>query len=222
MKTETGQLLSAIILAGGQSTRMGQDKALIPVNGMPLLQRVCQVALQCTPDVYVVTRSLARYQAIVPPTCHLMQEYQLPGEIAPQGPLVGFAQGLAQVHTDWVLLLACDLPNLNVQTLRAWAQECTCSQEAIALLPRHNSTTWEALCGFYRTTCLPALQVAIAQGERSFQRWLRFLTVKELLVPDPHMLLNCNAPKDLLKIRQVEADVAPEDEDRDDQAGITN
>lgn len=199
------QSLSAIVLAGGQSTRMGYDKALIVVNGIPLLKRVCQVALQCTPDVYVVTRSADRYQAIVPPACHLIHESQLPGETTPQGPLVGFAHGLAQVHTDWVLLLACDLPNLNPQTLRDWATFCDRAQEAMALLPRQNSLAgWEPLCGFYRTNCFPALQGAIAHGERSFQRWLRSLTIQELAVPHPEMLLNCNTPADLWRVKSVD------------------
>lgn len=200
---DTAQFLSAIVLAGGQSIRMGEDKALISVQGIPLLQRVCQVALQCTPRVYVVTRSVERYRAIVPPACHVIQE-QLAIATTAQGPLVGFAQGLSQVQTDWVLLLACDLPHLNAQTLQDWAQECDRAQAVTALLPRHTSTTWEALCGFYRTTCLLQLQSAIAEGERSFQRWLRSLVVQELLVPDPHMLLNCNTPADLARIRQEE------------------
>ncbi len=47
--------LSAIVLAGGQSSRMGHDKALIEISGVPLLRRVCEAALQCTNQVYVVT-----------------------------------------------------------------------------------------------------------------------------------------------------------------------
>ncbi|MGI0485982.1 molybdenum cofactor guanylyltransferase [Pantanalinema rosaneae CENA516] len=195
------QSLSAIVLAGGQSTRMGQDKALMLVHGTPLLHRVCQVALQCTPRVYVVTRSIERYAAIVPPTCQLIQE-NFPPAAPPQGPLVGFAQGLTHVQTTWVLLLACDLPNLDARMLRSWAEECDRAQTAVALLPRHqDAITWESLCGFYRTDCLPHLQTAIAEGERSFQRWLRSQVVQELPVPDPAILLNCNTPIDLLQVR---------------------
>ncbi|MBD0362845.1 MAG: NTP transferase domain-containing protein, partial [Coleofasciculus sp. C3-bin4] len=47
--------LSAIVLAGGQSSRMGRDKALITLQGVPLLRQVCEVALNCASPVYVVT-----------------------------------------------------------------------------------------------------------------------------------------------------------------------
>ena len=79
--------LSAIVLAGGQSSRMGRDKALIEISGVPLLRRVCEAALGCTDQVYVVTAWGDRYRALVPPGCHLIADLQ-------QGPLVGFAQGL--------------------------------------------------------------------------------------------------------------------------------
>ena len=61
--------LATIVLAGGQSTRMGQDKALILIDSVPLLRRVCEAGLQCSPEVYVVTAWPDRYQAIVPPEC---------------------------------------------------------------------------------------------------------------------------------------------------------
>jgi molybdopterin-guanine dinucleotide biosynthesis protein A len=107
---DTTVLLTGIVLAGGQSSRMGRDKALIPIQGVPLLRRVCEVALNCTSEVYVITPWPERYQDILPDACRVVREVPLPGETQSQGPLVGFAQGLAQVETDWVLLLACDLP----------------------------------------------------------------------------------------------------------------
>ena len=47
--------LSAIVLAGGQSSRMGQDKALLTVEGEPLVQRVCDIAIAFCNPLYVVT-----------------------------------------------------------------------------------------------------------------------------------------------------------------------
>jgi molybdopterin-guanine dinucleotide biosynthesis protein A len=194
--------LSAIVLAGGQSSRMGQDKALISIDGVPLLRRVCDVALQCTPQVYVVTPN-EQYREILPNACHLVAEKFLSGE-KPHGPLVGFAQGLTQVQTDWVLLLACDLPHLSAEILQNWAQELNNAGAAIALLPK-TEKGWEPLCGFYRPSCLPSLTAAVNQGERSFQRWLAQAAVKEILFSDSPeerlrqhaMLFNCNTPVDL-------------------------
>lgn len=199
------QDLSVLILAGGQSSRMGQDKALIPVGGMPLLQRTCQVALQCSSTVLVITSQTQAYRAIAPPTCQFVQEQIPPNELAPQGPLVGFAQGLAQVHTAWVLLLACDLPYLQSSTLQSWFKQRDDTNGAIALLPRAEKG-WEPLCGFYHTRCQETLVPFIQQGGRSFQRWLAQETVQaialssepEMLHQEQQMLFNCNTPTDLL------------------------
>lgn len=188
--------LTAIVLAGGQSTRMGQDKALLPIQGVPLLRRVCEVALQCSDRVLVVTSRPTAYQPILPPPCQIIVETVPTGE-KPPGPLVGFSQGLAQVQTDWALLLACDLPNLQPNVVQTWAQQLPLLENTtIALLPRH-AKGWEPLCGFYRRTCQASLTQFIAQGERSFQAWLKSQSVQPLPLLDPSILFNCNTPADL-------------------------
>lgn len=188
---------SAMVLAGGQSSRMGQDKALIPIQGMPLLRQVCTIALKCTREVFVVTPWPERYRDILPKNCHLIQEMLLLGEAQSHGPLVAFAQGLTQVKRDWVLLLACDLPQLQVEVLQNWGSNLiNAPKDVVALLPR-SPKGWEPLCGFYRRQCLPQLIDYINQGGRSFQQWLAQHPVQELPVRDRQVLFNCNTPEDL-------------------------
>ncbi len=205
--------LSAIVLAGGLSSRMGQDKALIEVDQVPLLRKICQIALQCADSVYVVTPWVERYRAVVDRQVQFIQEVPLsnqPGE--PNGSLVGFMQGLAIVQTEWVLLLACDLPGLREDVLQDWAAKlsdvegarCEADTARVALLPRNPEGYWEPLCGFYRQDCLPSLEAYVANGERSFQGWIDQQSdqaVQELLVGDRQMLLNCNTPEDLENFR---------------------
>ncbi len=218
------QGLTAIVLAGGKSSRMGRDKALIPIEGVPLLQRVCRIAAAVTDKVYIVTPWPERYQHLILPNCQFIPEIPFSSSSSPspqnQGPLVGFAQGLAQVQTEWVLLLACDLPRLRVEVLREWIagldsveEEAIPSlllsetlrvacfpvgvrEDAIAALV-HNVNGWEPLCGFYRQRCLPQLLEFINQGGRSFQQWLKPHPVKVLSLLEPEMLFNCNTPEDL-------------------------
>lgn len=195
------QTLSAIVLAGGLSARMGQDKALIEIEGVPLLQRTCQVAQQCGATVYVVTPWIDRYQPILDPSIHLIFEIREQAEPLPHGPIVGFAQGLAHIQTEWVLLLACDLPRLEAAVLQNWLPLLAqTAPETIALLPQNPQGWWEPLCGFYRRTCLPELEAYLQQGGRSFQSWLAAASVQELPLPEPEMLLNCNTPADLASL----------------------
>lgn len=207
--------LTGIILAGGLSSRMGEDKALLTIQDVPLLRLVCEIAKKLCDSVYVVTPWPERYQNIVPEGCFFVREVPLPGESAddvtsssskvtlplPHGPLVGFAQGLAEVKTDWVLLLACDLPRLRVEVLQEWASGLdSVGDEAIAVLT-HHAKGWEPLCGFYRRSCVSALTNYINQGERSFQHWLAQHPVQVLPLPDTQMLFNCNTPTDLAAYR---------------------
>lgn len=220
--------LTAIILAGGDSRRMGQDKALLDWQGQPLLGHMGEIALavcqpaesgipSARPAVWVVTPRVERYQPLLPPGCECLRERRsLPAMTVPgsggncsPGPLVAFAQGLAVVETEWVLLLACDLPHLSVAGLRrAAARLARQSADTLACLPamplaqRRKKTArlgrrlpcWEPLCGFYRRRCGGSLERAIAQGERSFQGWLAQIPVAPLRLGDPGQLKNCNTP----------------------------
>lgn len=189
--------LAAIILAGGKSTRMGTDKALLTIHGIPFLQQVCQVAQTVAQPVYIVTPWGERYQTIIPPDCKIIPEQQ---ERKPC-PLLGFTQGLAQIQSEWVLLLACDLPNLDAAAVQSWVQQLAqVSPATLALLPKHPKG-WEPLCGFYHHRSLPLLENYIKEGGRSFQGWLEQVAVAELAVGDFQQLYNCNTPQDLQKLK---------------------
>lgn len=202
LSAATAPSLSVIVLAGGRSSRMGRDKALISIGGVPLLSRICQVARQCSDRVFVVTPWIERYQPILqeigPGSIQFIPE--APSSPSP-GPLVGFGQGLAQIESDWVLLLACDLPQLQVKVLQQWiALLPQVSSTTVALLPRHPEGWWEPLCGFYRSQCRLALEAFIQQGGRSFQQWLADQSVQALPLTEPNLLFNCNTPEDLKQI----------------------
>jgi molybdopterin-guanine dinucleotide biosynthesis protein A len=178
---------------------MGEDKALIFIQGITLLERVCHIAQACADTVYIVTPWIERYQGLSLTGCEFIRESH-PG----QGPLVGFVQGLEQVQTDWVLLLACDLPKLKLDVLQNWTEQLDLVDSgAIACLVEH-SQNWEPLCGFYRLRCLPLLVDFINQGGRSFQKWLKQHQVAVLALSELDMLFNCNRPEDLAFLNSLE------------------
>jgi molybdenum cofactor guanylyltransferase len=189
---------NAMILTGGQSRRMGEDKARLKIGGTPLLRRVYDTAASGAACVYIVVTT-DDYSDLLPPAAHLIPDLQS------QGPLTGFAQGLAAMapdsRSDWLLLLACDLPLLTAATVHQWtAGLATLPPETGAYLPRgvsNDGKGWDPLCGFYRPDAIRAsLEQAVAQGERSFQRWLAGVAVAELMVADRRVLANCNTPAD--------------------------
>lgn len=192
--------LAAFILAGGSSQRMGQDKALLELEGVPMLRRTWEVARQVTPAVWVVTPRQKIYRPHLPPEAQWISETP-DGANQPPGPLVAFEQALSHLQalsgqTPWVLLLSCDMPALQAAVLQAWRRQLgELSPETVAYLPQ-TDRGWESLCGFYRTACLPSLQACIHQGERSFQGWLASQSVQAVAEVPTAMLLNCNTPED--------------------------
>ncbi|NJN21998.1 MAG: molybdenum cofactor guanylyltransferase [Leptolyngbya sp. RL_3_1] len=186
--------LTTLILAGGQSRRMGRDKALLPCNGQPLIHHLCAVARHCTDTVAIVTPWGDRYRPLLPPDIQFIREPIAPAGIPP-GPFVAFAQALPQSTTDWVLLLACDLPNLSGPILQQWASQLPqLNASTLAYLPQSRKG-WEPLCGFYRRTCLHSLEAAVSQGHRAFQTWLATIAVQAIPAVLPSQLLNCNTPE---------------------------
>jgi molybdenum cofactor guanylyltransferase len=185
---------------------MGRDKATIEIGGIPMIRRLYDVVAACrdlgahpqqlSQQIYVVTPWFQIYQSILPVTCHFIPEHR-----PHQGPLIAFAQGLAETTSTWVLLIACDLPNLSTPVVQAWIDRLSSiPAESVAYLPRHAQKGWEPLCGFYRQVCYHSLLEYINDGGQSFQGWLNLNVVTELVVADRVCLLNCNTPADLANI----------------------
>lgn len=202
--------LAALILAGGRSQRMGTDKALLKTpDGQPLLTRTAQVAQQLTSDIAVVTPWPDRYRSLLLPEVSLIQE-QTAADRSSTGPLSGFAQGWAHIHADWCLLLACDMPYLQPEPLSQWwawlCRQQISSTTAASLIPHPQTSDqkhWEPLCGFYHRQCLPALHRHLgaqdsqtSRRQRSFQAWLKDLSVIAYTDFPPARLFNCNTPDD--------------------------
>jgi molybdenum cofactor guanylyltransferase len=187
--------VSALILAGGRSQRMGRDKATIEIDGVPMLRRIYDAIAACDriDSIYVVTPWAHKYAAILPATCNFIREQ--PPDL---GPTIALSQALTVVNSTWILTLACDLPNLSTPFIQAGIDALpSISAQSMAYLPKHLDKGWEPLCGFYRQICGRSLASYIEAGGRSLQGWLKQQVVTELVVTEPMQLVNCNTPADL-------------------------
>ena len=194
MSYPLSEQVTALILAGGRSSRMGSDKALATWQGIALLQRVYAVAQACCTHVSVLTPWPERYQTLLPSNVNWLME---PSTFA--GPMAALVQGMETIQTPWVLLLACDMPQLNGAVLMQWMQALP-DTEKIAHVPYHQNR-WEPLCGLYHVDALPSLKAYVAEhGDRaSFQKWLQTIDAVPLAVDAAiaPMFFNCNTPKEL-------------------------
>ena len=195
--------LTAAVLAGGRSLRMGIDKALLAVDGEPLVVRVVGVVRTVCTHTFVITNRPETLTGVGLPSDVVI----LADEVAYQGPLGGLATAMAAAEDEWVLAVAADMPHLEPAVIRAlWDV-----REGVDMVLPVGEKGPEPLLALYRVeACLPAARAALATGRRRIVALSATLRVAELPLealravdPDLRSLLNVNTPEDLAEARDV-------------------
>lgn len=182
---------TALILAGGQATRMGGgDKGLLDCAGRPLIEHVLTRVAPCVDAVLIsANRNLDRYRRY---------GYPVIEDASPDftGPLTGIARGLEHCPTDWLWVVPCDAPLLDAQLLTRLMAVCR-DTEALAAVPMeggHMHTTFALL----RRESHASLRDYIEHGRRAVRDWLRSLPAAEIDCNDhPEWFVNLNTPEEL-------------------------
>ena len=189
--------LTALILAGGQSRRMGHNKALLRLHpdGPRLIELVVQAVTPLTTRVVLSTNSPEEYAWLGLPS--------VPDRVAGTGPLAGLEAGLARLTTGHLLVLGCDMPFVVTDLLRFLV---SLRDEAAAVVPLNWDGQPEPLCAVYSHACLPVIRTRLAADQFQMRAWLdavsvRYVTPAELAPFDPELrsFRNCNTPMDLVE-----------------------
>jgi len=191
-------MLTVAIQAGGQSRRMGADKGLMPLRGMPLIEHLISRVSGLGDELLITTNNPSGYAYLGLP----MASDPSPGG----GALVGLHTALSAAHGEQVLVLACDMPFVQRPLLM---HLLTLSSEADIVIPRR-AGEFEPLHAVYARSCLSAVQEALEGGEKrtiGFFPRVRVLPVEEdeLRRFDPHGLsfFNINTPQDLAQAERT-------------------
>lgn len=199
--------VTAAVLAGGRSQRMGVDKTLLPFDGEPLVRRVAETAAQICCSVMVVTnRPDALAEAGLPADVRILTD-----EVAYRGPLGGLVTALDAAETEWVLALAADMPWLEASVVRAlWDAR----DGAQVIMPTSEKGP-EPLLALYHKSCLPEARRVLDSGRRRLVAMLPAVKVVEVSLEtlrrvDPLLrsLANVNTPEELLDMRDDATSVA--------------
>jgi len=143
--------VTAIILCGGRSTRMGQDKASLRFGDETMLDRISRIVREIADEVIVVGR----------------EEH---------GPLSGIAAGLAASTTDLNIVVACDMPLIKPAVLQRMASMIEDDDLCVAVVDDHPSV----LCGVYRSRIAKEVQALLEGGERRVMRLLDRVKTKRV------------------------------------------
>jgi molybdopterin-guanine dinucleotide biosynthesis protein A len=190
---------SGIILAGGQSRRFGADKALLPLGGRPLIAHTVEKLVALSDDVVVVTNSDAYARLSLPVRL-------IPDERPGEGSLMGIYSGLRAARHAVSLVVACDMPFLDLSLLRYMLR---LAADYDVVMP-----TLEGMCeplhAVYTRACVGPIARLLARGERQIIAFLpdvrvRYVTVREVDLFDPQRLsfVNVNTPEDWERVQRL-------------------
>lgn len=200
--------VTALILAGGKSRRMGRDKRLLVFKGQPLIGRAIDSVRPLTPRVFVLISNPQDAEFISP---LISSKVNFLADREPgAGPLGALVSASPSVATDYAFLLAADFPKLAGEfILRMWNWLKQCQPLPQALLPLAGGFP-QVACAFYHRTLISKLSLCFEQGERSLVRCLRKHSDHLQYLPeecwrswaDGAVFHNVNTPEDFQRLEE--------------------
>ncbi len=158
------------VLAGGHSSRMNHDKALLPFGGRPLVLGIAERVLRVCGRVSLVG-SRAKY---------LDLGLAVVEDIFPdQGPLGGMHAALTDSRAPFSLIVGCDMPYVSTEFMESLV-EIARTAGANAVVPESEVFELEPLCAVYSRACLPLIEDALQNGQRKISRFLERLRLRRV------------------------------------------
>ena len=174
---------------------MGEDKALIEIDGVPLWERQLRVLRELTPrELFIAGPARDEWHHA---GCIIIADAQ-----PNAGPLAGLVAALRHCTAPLLLALAVDLPRMTADYLREMMAVCS---ETSGILPRGRGN-FEPMAAVYPLTALPLAESCLASGNYSMQRFAARCLSQGLASPrqiapdDEPLFLNMNTPQDLLAV----------------------
>ncbi|MCK6539569.1 MAG: molybdenum cofactor guanylyltransferase [Anaerolineales bacterium] len=196
-------MLTVSIQAGGRSSRMGEDKALKPFLGRPLIQRVIERLAPIADELLVTTNRPEDY-------AFLDLRLTLRADLKPgRGALGGLYTAIVSATHPLVAVVACDMPFASARLIEA-ASRLMVEEEADVVIAKSDEG-YEPLHAVYRrATCLPAIESAIESDQWKVIAWfpqvnVRVLTSEEIqsLDPDGLAFWNVNTPEEFARAEEL-------------------
>jgi len=187
-------LITGLLLAGGRARRMGgEDKGLLPLAGLPLAAWALKsLSVQVDHLLISANRNHQRYREL---GAEVISDTL--GDFS--GPLAGFAAGLGQIRTPWLVTVPCDSPLVVPDYVsRLWA---AIEPGGIDAVVAHDGNRLQPVFSLLRRGVLGDLEAFLDLGERKIDLWLERLSWRIVDFSDaPEMFLNVNTPEDLARV----------------------
>jgi len=178
--------ITAIILAGGKSSRMGEDKGLMIFNEKPMIQHIIDVAKPLVDETIIISNNTAYEQF----NCPVFEDL-----IKDKGPLAGIYTGLMHSKTAKNLILSCDVPFVNEPLLKTLIANC---KDVDVVIPKKDNRTHQ-LIGVYDKSCASSFKTAINNNELKIKLAIEKLNLKIIKFDEMNSKIfnNINAKNDI-------------------------
>lgn len=186
----TSSPLYGLVLAGGESRRLGRDKALLRRGGVSQLARMAALLDDVTDEVFVSTRAEQQAEPERSRFPQVVDRYE------GIGPVAGILSAMDEYpDADW-LVLACDLPNVDARTLAVLLERRSDARPFTAFVSSHDGLP-EPLCALYRAGSDAIIRGFVDDGLVCPRKIMMRSDTELLEQPDPAALDNVNTPEDL-------------------------
>ncbi len=199
---------AALVLCGGFSTRMGEDKAHLPFGETTLIEHIVATVSGCLDEVWLV----AREGQAIPAN----ERLGLPVARDPasgEGPLAGLAAGLSAIDGHQAFVVSCDAPLVEPDLIRGLLDIASKGAGAVPRVGGHYMTT----CAVYGKALLPEIQRLLASRERRprvLAEWPAMAVVDEATLrrfdPDLRSFIDCNTRERYLEALELAGLAPPE------------
>jgi molybdopterin-guanine dinucleotide biosynthesis protein A len=192
------------ILAGGASSRMGKNKAHLKLGGKTFVERAAHSLSAIEPRrIFLVGNFTNENKAADIEILPDVFKSDLRASI------IGLHTALFHAETEWIAVLACDLPFASSSLFKRLTEFV--QDEFEAIVPLQKDERAQPLCALYRKTCLPKVEAALASNEWSLKkllekletRFVRFEEISELPNAE-NFFFNVNTPADFARAEQIE------------------
>lgn len=190
--------LNGLILVGGQSSRMGQDKALLNFHGQAQALYLAQLLTPFCEQVFLSCRPHQDFGPDFAPAFAALPRIE--DTQSNIGPLAGVLAAMAARPENAWLVVACDMPGISAAILKILIARRDASR--MATIFAHPDTMLEPLCAIYEPACEPIFRQALSQGRPGLQGILQTIPlqripVQEALPEEPNALTNINTPAEV-------------------------
>lgn len=185
--------LSAVILAGGKSTRMGTDKALLRLGSATLLERTCSLVAPLFDETLVIAATAEQCSTLQLAGAIVLQDHPT---VQGRGPLAGIYTGLRHARNEAACFLTCDMPFVDAVILQHLAQHHDSNADVTCF--RGESRHHEPFPGIFRKRLVDALASKLERNELSLCRYLDHTVTQYLSIPKgcERVFTNTNTPQE--------------------------